>query len=205
MKKTWMKLAAAALLIMMAGIMGCGQKAEKNNYESVSAAKAEKVGGEREKKTEVEKGKTDTGKEADIDAVLEAYRMERENNQSKTPDGYDLIVAPNEENYDYGVGDDSYTARFDSRELNLAFKEAARYVEEELQADASSVHSCVDPRMTAIYEDADKGVAKEYDADNIFLCEYREQEKWQYLILVREKKGADWNVLFHGGHYKTNE
>ena len=56
--------------------------------------------------------------------------------------------------------------------------------------------------MTAIYDDEDKGVANSYDADNIFLCEYSENGEWQYIILVREGKGKEWTVLFHGDTYK---
>ena len=58
--------------------------------------------------------------------------------------------------------------------------------------------------MIAIYEDEDKGVASGYDADNIFLCEFNDNGNWQYLILVREGKGSEWEVLHHGSSYKTD-
>lgn len=225
MKKVWVILAAAISLTVLAGIAGCGQKEEMYLDESDSFREAGQPGGEGKSEAGGKGGETgageagtmtgggtgavkeeqDQGTEEDIDTALEAYRTERENLQGRTIDGCDLAILPNEENYGYGVGECSYTARFDSRELSLAFEEAIRYVEEELQADGSSVWICADPRMVAIYEDPDKGVAEGYDADNIFLCEYQEQGKWQYLILVREKKGADWSVLYHGSHYKTEE
>jgi len=139
----------------------------------------------------------------ELEKELAAYRAEREKGESF--DGtYYFSIAPNEENYKYGVGDFSNSPEFDSRELTLAYKAARIYVEETLHLE-SDVWECVDPRITAIYEDEDKGVANGYDADDIFLCEYNDHGKWQYLILVREGKGSDWNVLYHGSSYKTDE
>ena len=137
----------------------------------------------------------------DIEEELAAYRAEREKGSS-TLGNYIMVQAPNEKNYHYGVGDTSYTTRFDSRELNKAYETADAYIQNTLNLK-SEVWSCVDPRMNAIYEDEDNGVASGYDADNIFLCEYNDNGNWQYLILVREGKGADWEVLYHGSSYKT--
>jgi len=143
----------------------------------------------------------DTGTTEDIEAELAAYRAEREKGISSLGN-YTLMQLPNEEHYNYGVGDGSYLSRFDSRELNEAFKAAGDYVEDTLNLE-SGAWTCIDPRMIAIYEDDDKGVANGYDADNIFLCEYNDNGNWQYLILVREGKGSDWEVLYHGSSYKT--
>lgn len=156
------------------------QPEENNNSQSWSAADAE-----------------------DIEKELAAYRAEREK-QGFSKGGVDYAVAPNEENYKYGVGYCDNGPDFDSRELSEAYEAAVTYVEGTLKLE-SKVWWCVDPRMNAIYEDEDKGVANGYDADNIFLCEYNDNGKWQYLILVREKKGADWKVLYHGSSYKTDE
>lgn len=139
----------------------------------------------------------------DIEKELAAYRSERE--KGKSSDGnYDYAKTPNEENYKYGVGDFGNTPEFDSREINLAYKAARAYIEDTLHLEGE-ICDCVDPRMNAIYEDEDKGVANGYEADNIFLCEYYDHGKWQYLILVREGKGSDWKVLYHGSSYKTDE
>lgn len=143
--------------------------------------------------------------QADIEAVLAEYRAERQKSQSTIDGGYILAVQPNEENYAYGVGDTSYTARFDTKELNEAFQAAEDYIRNTLQITGAPVYACADPRMTAIYDDSDKGVAAGYDADNIFLCEYSDQGSWHYLILVRDGKGTDWTVLFQGDHYRTKE
>ncbi len=142
--------------------------------------------------------------QADIEAVLAEYRADRQAGQSTIGGGYTLVTNPNEEDYAYGVGDISYTARFDTKELTEAFQAAEDYIRDTLQIADASTYACVDPRMTAIYDDSDKGVAGGYDADNIFLCEYSDQESWHYLILVRDGKGMDWTVLFQGDHYQSD-
>lgn len=144
-----------------------------------------------------------TGTTEAIENELARYRAEREKlewNKGR----YVIKGSPNDDDYKYGIGENNYIGSFDTRELELAYKTARVYVEETLQLE-SDVEACVDPRMNAIFEDEDKGVAKGYDADNIFLCEYNDNGKWQYLILAREKKGSDWKVLYHGSSYKTEE
>lgn len=166
--------------------------AEENNQSQAAAAK--------------ENSRTGDAAEAEdtegIEKELAAYRAEREKGVSSYGN-YTMVIGPNEENYKYGVGE-IYPVSFDTRELSLAFKAAGAYVEGTLKLK-NDVWCCADPRMIAIYEDEDKGVANGYDAENIFLCEYNDNGKWQYLILVREKKGSDWKVLYHGSSYKTDE
>lgn len=140
----------------------------------------------------------------ELEKEMAAYRAEREKGESNLGN-YTLAELPSEENYKYGIGSsDSYTGRFDARELNLAFKVADDYINETLKLE-SEAWECIDPRMIAIYEDKDKGVANGYDADNIFLCEYNDHGKWKYLILVREGKGSDWKALYYGSSYKTDK
>lgn len=131
---------------------------------------------------------------------LARYRAERENKQSDYGN-YVLSVLPNEENYEYGVGGDCYTGNFDTRELAEVFKTADSYIHDTLHLD-SEAWECVDPRMNAILYDEDKGVANGYDSDNIFICEYEDNGKWHYLIIVRKKKGSEWKVLYNGDSYK---
>ena len=62
---------------------------------------------------------------------------------------------------------------------------------------------CPDPRVLAIYDDEDKGVAAGYDSSNIFVCEYCNGDGvWQYLILVRDGKSGAWSVIHDGSSYK---
>lgn len=53
-----------------------------------------------------------------------------------------------------------------------------------------------------IYRDEDKGVAKGYENENIFLSEFcGEDHNWQCLVLVREGKGQPWRVIYCGNDY----
>ncbi len=214
MRKKHIKLMAAGMLVL-AFMAGCGSNGNAMN-EGINGTAFEDAGdsgydaaeqeSQNDAKPEENKNSLlqllDNVSAEDIEKELAAYRAEREKLQW-SKGGYDYAVEPNG-NYKYGVGFRDNEPEFDSRELNLAYKAAQAYVEETLKLE-SEAQECVDPRMIAIYEDEDKGVANGYDADNIFLCEYNDHGKWQYLILVREKKGSDWNVLYHGSSYKTDE
>ena len=62
--------------------------------------------------------------------------------------------------------------------------------------------NCIDPRMNAIYDDEDKGVATGYENENILLQEYEANNKYRYIILVRESTSAPWEVIHEGTSYK---
>ena len=168
--------------------------------------------GERKNQTDTQGGQAEDGSQPQpqaaedtrsIEEELAAYRAEREEGTSTLGD-YIMAKLPNEENYHYGIGESTgHISGFDSRELNEVYETAGAYVRDTLNLE-SEVWGCVDPRMNAIYEDEDKGVANGYDADNIFLCEYNDNGNWRYLILVREGKGSDWEVLYHGSSYKMD-
>ena len=219
MKKNQVKLLAAGMLVL-AFMTGCGSNDNDinkglNNITSEDIEDVDHNAGEQESKTDTETSQTEESSQSqlqttegtdaaeNIEEELADYRAEREKGTSSLGN-YTMVELPNEENYNYKIGDSNdYTSIFDSRELNEAFEVAGAYVRDTLNLE-SEVWSCVDPKMTAIYEDEDKGVASGYDADNIFLCEFSNNGSWQYLILVREGKGSDWEVLYHGSSYKTN-
>ena len=182
------------------GILSADMKDADNNA-GEKESRADAQDGQMEERSQPQsKAAEDTGS---IEEELAAYRAEREEGTSTLGD-YVLAKLPNEENYHYGIGESiDHTSGFNSRELNEAYETAGAYVRNTLNLE-SEVWGCVDPRMNAIYEDEDKGVANGYDADNIFLCEYNDNGNWQYLILVREGKGSDWEVLYHGSSYKTD-
>ena len=218
MRKNYGKLIMAGMLILgfMAGCTPSGNVINHGTNETVSE-NADGSGEQEEEwenpnHTEPAENKNSQSKSQpqatatteQLEKEMAAYRAEREKGESSLGN-YTLAKLPSEENYKYGIGgSDSYTVRFDARELNEAYKVANDYVEETLKLK-SEAWECIDPRMTAIYEDEDKGVANGYEADNIFLCEYNDNGTWQYLILVREEKGADWKALYHGGSYKTEK
>ena len=56
--------------------------------------------------------------------------------------------------------------------------------------------------MNTIYDDEDKGVATGYENENILLQEYEANNKYRYIILVRESKSAPWEVIHEGTSYK---
>ena len=66
------------------------------------------------------------------------------------------------------------------------------------------IAQCIDPRMNAIYDEADKGVAAGYGNENILLLEYETSEDgvYSYLVLVRESKESSWEVIHDGLSYK---
>ncbi len=229
MRKKYIKLMAAGMLILtlMAGCAsngntinegingGVSEEAEDSGYHVGEQGSQNDIKPEENKNSQTdttseqpEENKKsllqslDNVSEEDIERELAAYRAEREKLQW-TEGGYLWAKSPSG-NYKYGVGSFDNEPIYDSMELNKAFETASDYVEETLKLE-SEAWECVDPRMLAIYEDEDKGVANGYDVNNIFLAEYEDHGKWQYLILVREGKGSDWKVLYHGSSYKTEK
>ncbi len=198
-KKGWVRFAMGGLCALVFAT-GCSSENTGSRYSHTDAhtdGGTERLGNTRQTALQ----EKDNQPQEDIEQILADYRSDREKGESKTPDGYVLALEPNEENYGFGVGDTSYTSRFDTKEVSEAFKAAEKYMEDTFQTEPP-LYTCADPRMTAIYNDTDKGVANGYAADNIFLCEYSENGEWQYIILVREGKGEKWTVLFRGNTYK---
>ena len=140
----------------------------------------------------------------ELEEELAKYRQEREDNIQEVG-GLVEGGSPDESNYTFdmsGIG----LGQFDTRETTEGFAAARIYVTDTLGIKPSTkmeVYMCVDPRVLAIYEDEDKGVAAGYDNSNIFVCEYcGEGNVWQYLILVRDGKGSQWMVIHNGSSYK---
>ena len=189
-----------------------GSSYETNNTQTADNTKEE----EAEKETEAasdseqvieqENTQTNDNEDTELEKSLADYREERETMTSvKMGNGLRGYGAPNLE--DYGIDGDEldYMSELDSLELNEAYEAAQKYVKETLAIKVetkSTVYPCIDPRITEIYNDEDKGVATGYESNNIFVCEYCDSGKWQYLILVREAKGEPWNVIHHGSSYK---
>lgn len=212
MRKKYIKLMAAGMLILVF-MAGCSPIDGANGTVSENADDSGDYAGEKASENDAKPVQREENKNSssqswteasaeELEKELAAYRAEREK-ANWIQDGLEFQTDPSG-NYKYGVGSYDNEPDFDSRELNMAYKVADDYVAGTLKLD-SEAWNCVDPRMNAIYEDKDKGVANGYEAENIFLCEYNDNGKWQYLILVREGKGSDWKVLYHGGSYKTKK
>ncbi|MBZ9607287.1 hypothetical protein G9F73_005535 [Clostridium estertheticum] len=83
------------------------------------------------------------------------------------------------------------------------------YIENELKIPKKSpsgydIAPCLDPRINAIYDDEDKGVADGYDNENIYIEEYETEKDdvYSYIFLVRDSKDSPWKVIHHGNNYK---
>lgn len=95
----------------------------------------------------------------------------------------------------------------DLNEEFFAFVE--NYLENELKIPKNAekgyiVQRSRDPRMNAIYDDNDKGVAKGYDNNNIVIMEYETEKEDVYsnLIIVRDSNKGPWKVIHNGNSYK---
>ncbi len=62
----------------------------------------------------------------------------------------------------------------------------------------------MNPRILAIYNDEDKGVATGYTNENIRVFEYETEgdDSFSYLFLVRYSKELPWKIIHHGTSYK---
>lgn len=83
------------------------------------------------------------------------------------------------------------------------------YLENELKIPKRPVYGydtsqCLDPRINAIYDDEDKGVASGYDNENIYIEEYETEKDdvYSYIFFVRDSKDSPWKIIYHGNSYK---
>ncbi|RDU23850.1 hypothetical protein [Anaerosacchariphilus polymeriproducens] len=206
-KKSFM-LGIICLLLFM--ISGCATQKENNNKDA-------SVGNSLENKRETEnsqsikeekeqsgdndtkvKKETQPKDDKELEKSLAAYRKKREK-MTTEKNGIITAGAPDEE--EYGI-DTSAQPRFDTREERKAFEAASEYLTDKLGIEEEALNNCIDPRIFQIYKDKDKGVAKGYENDNIFVCEYCDNGTWQYMILVRDSKEDPWKVIHHGDSYK---
>lgn len=206
-------MAALALIVLTAG--GCSIKQDKDNNNNIKNSEYNKnlesenmeLAGKDQLDDDEDNITPVIDDDRELEETLAAYRKERETMvATKMGNGLKGYGAPNPE--DYGIDDNGtkYLLEFDSRETAKAYETSENYVKETLGVKTETkvvAYMCVDPRIYKIYEDEDKGVAKGYDNDDIFITEYYDGENWQYLILVRDSKGEPWNVIHHGSSYKN--
>ena len=153
----------------------------------------------KEKENEVQSHQKET---ETLDESLLRYREEREKSNEKMPDGTVMVVEPNEDDYDIDFSGYEYmSSLFDTREKTEAFEAALKYLKDTYGIE--KVYWCIDPRVYELYGNEEKGVADGYEDDNIFVAEYAGVDgEWNYLILVRERKGSEWKVVGDGKDYK---
>ena len=227
MRKNVLILAAICIASFMVG--GCAGSAPENaslQNESISIhMNTENEGADQESASDLEQeskgtlsnagdtaqaGAAGNNTEEDVadpelEEQLARYRQERED-MIQEANGLVEGGSPDEAHYTFDLSGTSYSGQFDTRETTEAYAAARIYVTDTLGITPGTkqiVYMCVDPRVLKIYEDEDKGVADGYDNSNIFVCEYcSEEDVWQYLILVRDGKGSQWNVIHSGSGYK---
>lgn len=194
-----------AVCVMMIGLTGCGNV---NREVSDDPIKTEitVIGKDEEQAESVQSSEHDKEEQADSEQEeLKNYRQEREDAIIEV-NGLVEGGSPDEDNYTFDMSGLDYAGQFDTKEMTQAYAAAKIYVTDILGIKPNTkmtTYMCIDPKMLAIYEDEDKGVAAGYDNNNIFLCEYcNEEDVWQYLILVRDSKDSPWNVIHNGNSYK---
>lgn len=196
------------IVLILAG--GCGNPETnqvKDNQEfdmgdTISSDISEASQTEKEQEGREETGTQKDQEYAELDEMLAQYRRERKESNEKMPDGTILVVEPSQDTYDIDFSGYEYmNFLFDTREKTEAFDAAIAYLKTTYGIE--KVNSCVDPRIYEIYGNEDKGVADGYEDSNIFVAEYENSDgEWNYLILVREGKGAEWKVIGDGKDYR---
>lgn len=98
---------------------------------------------------------------------------------------------------------------YSQEELESVYNTALDYIKKEIKVPKRGSYEydfaqSMDPRINKIYEDEDKGVAKGYTNENIFVVEYetKKVDVYSYLFLIRESKDSPWKVLYDGISYK---
>ena len=180
---------------------------EMDSEEDADASDIE-IQGESQMQTPIpqnNEGSMEERTDARLEEELKNYRQERED-MIQEANGLVEGGSPDEDNYSFDMSGSFYTSRFDTRETTEAYAAARIYVTDTLGFRPSTkmvTYMCIDPRVLAIYDDEEKGVAAGYDSSDIFVCEYCNGDGvWQYLILVRDGKGSAWSVIHDGSSYK---
>ncbi|MBD5586125.1 hypothetical protein FDF50_03755 [Clostridium botulinum] len=148
-------------------------------------------------------------KDTELDKELARRRKARKEGTKKTAYGTTLGAMENGANI---AGQSKNIPNF-GKESYKKFEQLAHavgdYINNELKIPERPVYGhniapCLDPRMNAIYDDEDKGVASGYDNENIYIEEYETEKDdvYSYLILVRDSKDSPWKVIHHGNSYK---
>ncbi len=150
---------------------------------------------------EVEESSDDV--KTDLDLLLAEIRY-----NNKSASNSEVLLTSNKEI----EGESKNKPEFEYNDYINIFTEVRRYLKEELKISEPDgryyyIAECIDPRMSAIYDDEDKGVANGYINQNIFIAEYetKKENEYSYLVLVRENSDSEWKIIHDGKSYKTEE
>ncbi len=143
-------------------------------------------------------------REDPLNKALEEIRDFRRNHSSEE-DGNEVKIGVTDQNL---PGQTKNRPDFSYDELYDIFNVIEDYVENTVKVPRRShgydVAQCIDPRMNAVYDDEDKGVAASYENENIFIAEYEtaKDSVYSYLVLVRDSKEGSWEIIHDGLSYK---
>lgn len=143
-------------------------------------------------------------KESELDKTLAEIRKQRKEKYSIS-NGSSMSASP----VDSGIAGQTKNRPDFSQEGEALQAVILDYIENTLKIPKRPVYEydssqCIDPRMNAIYDESDKGVANGYDNENIYVAEYetKDDDIYSYLVLVRNSKDSPWKVIHNGTSYK---
>lgn len=155
----------------------------------------------KDNKTSSLQGEQQTSQNVELDMMLAQFRLEKKIRQLETgivnvsPEDFTRFPGQSQNIPKLSLSYDDFRARSEAW---------FNYVINKYKGFEPVINrQCVDPRMNAIYDDADKGVANGYQNEDIYIVEYETEEEdvYSYLILVREKDNT-WKVIYEGQNYK---
>lgn len=189
-----MKVAKVLVIIMVAVIgmtLFTGCRSRKDNLNGMDMSEVERL--------------PEAQKDSELDKTLAEMRKYRTDNVKVEAGGG--VTA-------FSMRDDEIPGQTQNRPefSDLTTEEFWEFIYEYLKNEVKvpereygyDVAQCIDPRMNAIYDEDDKGVAAGYENENILLIEYEtsEDDIYSYLVLVRESKDSLWEVIHDGLSYK---
>ncbi|MEG1311983.1 MAG: hypothetical protein RR835_10810 [Peptostreptococcaceae bacterium] len=146
-------------------------------------------------------------KDTELDKALASIRKARKES-IKSKDGGTVVISDNGSRL---PGQSENIPDFSNESYEMSEQRAKAildYIENELKVSKREyvydTSQCLDPRMNAIYDEEDKGVAKGYENENIWIEEYETESDnvYSYLIVVRDSKDSPWKIIHHGNSYK---
>ncbi len=195
-----------AIVFSMITLIGCSSRnSEINTPDNVLINDLET--GEAVSQTNIIENLPKEQQDAELNKVLAQLRQDRKNGEtivngtsiSVVPNGADLPNQPQNM-------PEFYKESYESTAQLVTLTQD--YVKNTLQIPERSygydIAPAIDPRINAIYDDADKGVAKGYTNENIIIYEYETEidDTYSNLIMVRDNIDSPWKVIHHGNSYK---
>lgn len=192
MKRTKKAMVMAVVLMILTFSVGCSSRGEDVN--GVDGDVIDKL--------------PEDQRDTELDKALASMRKSRKES-FKSKNGVDVVMGGNGMDLPTQAKNIPDFSQETYESMEQLSKVTLSYIENELKVPKKEygydTFGCIDPRMNAIYDDEDKGVAKGYENENIYIQEFETEEDdvYSYLILVRDSKDSPWKVIHHGNSYKA--